>query len=416
MPTATVVGGGPGGLMAAEVLATAGVQVTVIEHMPSVGRRLVLAGRSGLNLTNVEPTDALVARFGAASSRLADALREFDADALRAWSAGLGEPTFAGSSGRVFPQAFRATPLLRAWLARLADLGVVIETRTRWLGWADDGWRVLRCSCGDEVSDRSTDITILALGGASWPRVGSDGGWVPILRGAGVVVHDLRPANCGVRVSWSTGFLDRFEGVPVKNTAVTIGTAVAVRGDLMITATGLEGGPIYASIPAIRSAIDAEGVAAIHVDLHPDLTIAQLSDRWSKRRAKESMSSALRRTLGLSPVAITLVREATGGPPPSEPDALAELVKAVPLRIHETMPIDRAISSAGGVALDEVDDAFMLRRLPGTYVIGEMLDWEAPTGGYLLQATMSTAVRAAQSAARTLVAESNGKPSNSQPD
>ncbi|MDO8389750.1 MAG: TIGR03862 family flavoprotein [Actinomycetota bacterium] len=396
MPTtATIIGGGPAGLIAAETLATAGWAVTVYEHMPSVGRKLLLAGRSGLNLTHHEPLATLLQHYGDAAV-VRDAVVAFDPAALRAWADGLGESTFVGSSGRVFPHSMRATPLLRAWLARLAGLGVRIEVRHRWLGWADTG--ACRFAQADgTVVDRAADATVFALGGASWPRVGSDGGWVQPFREAGVVVHDLRPANCGVHIAWSTTFRDRFPGTPLKNIALTaLGTTV--RGDAVVTSTGLESGPVYPVSAAVRDEVARHGACTIAVDLQPDLTEAAISQRLSHRRPKESLTTWLRRTLALPTVAEGLVREATGNRPPIAPAALAHLLKAVPLTVHAVAPIDRAISSAGGIALAEIDERFMLRRLPGTFVAGEMLDWEAPTGGYLLQATFATGVAAAQGA------------------
>ncbi len=409
--TATVVGAGPAGLMAAEVLGAAGLRVTVFEHMPSVGRKLLLAGRGGLNITHSEPLDQFIARFAADADRLERALRTFGPSELRAWCDGLGEPTFIGTSGRVFPASFRATPLLRAWLARLAGLGVVTQTRDRWMGWgstssgAVDPRRAM-FSRRDDNSTATTravasDVTVFALGGASWPRVGSDGGWVPAFRRAGVEVNELRPANCGVRVEWSRVFADRFAGVPLKNVAIGVsvdGVMVWCRGDAMITMGGLEGGPVYAQSRAIRDAIDRDGRCVIKVDLHPDLTVETLTERLTHRRPKESLAASLRRAIGLSPVAVSVLRESTANHVPSHAAPLAKLVKAVPLVVTSTMPIARAISSAGGVALSEVDDSFMLHRLPGVFVAGEMLDWEAPTGGYLLQASFSTAVVAARGA------------------
>jgi uncharacterized flavoprotein (TIGR03862 family) len=405
--SAIIIGGGPGGLMAAEVLAATGVQVDVYEHMPSVGRKLLLAGRGGLNITHSEPTPSLLARYGNASPRLATAVQEFDATALRAWCAGLGEATFVGSSGRVFPQSFRATPLLRAWLRRLDELGVRIHTRHRWVGWATDpsggvDARVVRVLGPDgTVSELRADVVLLALGGASWPRVGSDGGWVSVLRDAGIEISELRAANGGVRIEWSPPFAARFAGTPLKNVAIGAPGVTAVRGDAMITAPGLEGGPIYAIGAAVRRLID-NGGATLSIDLQPDLTHAQIDARLSKRRPKDSTTSALRRALALAPAALAVMREATANVLPTDADALADLVKATPLRVVEMMPIERAISTAGGVALAEVDGDFMLQRLPGTFVAGEMLDWEAPTGGYLLQATFSTAVAAAGGALRYL--------------
>ncbi len=409
--TALVVGGGPGGLMAAEVLATAGLRVTVVEHMPSVGRKLLLAGRSGLNLTHSEPAAELLARYGPQRQRLERAIDAFGPTDLRTWSAGLGEPTFVGSSGRVFPQSFRATPLLRAWLQRLDRLGVAIVTRTRWTGWGRrpdgtiDPRRITVRAVGDDesnVRELSADVVVLALGGASWPRVGSDGGWTAVVRDAGVEVHPLRPANCGVRYQWMPLFVGRHAGSPVKNVAVAVAgdPTTAVRGDLMITDDGLEGGPVYTLSAAVRDGIDCSGSATLLVDLHPDLTVAEVATRLERRRPKDSLSTVLKRTLGLSPTAVALLHEVCGPSVPRDPAALAALVKAVPVVVRATAPIDRAISSAGGIAFDEVDESYMLRRLPGVFVAGEMLDWEAPTGGYLLQATFATAVAAGQGALR----------------
>ncbi|MFZ4720205.1 MAG: NAD(P)/FAD-dependent oxidoreductase [Ilumatobacteraceae bacterium] len=401
--TAIVVGGGPGGLMAAEVLATAGLNVTLVEHMPSVGRKFLLAGRSGLNLTHSEPLERMVPRYGDAAPRLDAALRAFDAGALREWSAGLGEPTFIGTSGRVFPTSLRGAPLLRAWLRRLDELGVRALTRTRWTGWSPDGALLVRDRDGTQQT-LASDVVVFALGGASWPRVGSDGGWVARFRDAGIEVHDLRPANCGVRIAWSDDFIERHAGAPLKNVALRVGDVV-VRGDAVITATGMEGGPVYGVSAAVRAAVDRDGVASMLVDLHPDLDVPQVATRLGRRRPKDSVSTTLKRTLGLSPAAVAVLREPSVGRLPTSPDHLAAHLKAVPVRVDDVMPIDRAISSAGGVALDEVDDAFMLRRRPGTYVVGEMLDWEAPTGGYLLQATFATAVTAARAAVDRLAAD-----------
>jgi uncharacterized flavoprotein (TIGR03862 family) len=363
--------------MAAEVLATGGVSVTVYERMPSVGRKLLLAGRGGLNLTHTEPLDAFLARYGPARAWLQAAIEEFGPDALRAWCAGLGQEPFVGSSGRVFPSGFRATPLLRAWLARLATLDVTLRTRHEWWGFDDE-------SVG-------ADALVLALGGASWPRTGSNGAWTSVVDAAGIAVAPLRPANCGFAVEWTSVFRERFAGVPLKNVAVSFEGATA-RGDVMITDTGIEGAAVYALSVALRAAIDARGGAELTVDLRPDLSSAELRERLARGRRKDSASTALGR-VGVAPVAIGLLREATGGRLPAD---VAALVKALPLTLDATELIDRAISTAGGIALDEVDDTFMLRRRPGTFVAGEMLDWEAPTGGYLLQACFATAVAAAE--------------------
>ena len=399
MSTADVIGGGPAGLIAAEVLARAGVAVTVHDRMPSVGRKFLLAGHGGLNITHSEDRERFVARYGASAERLAPMLAVFGPQDLRDWCAGLGEPTFVGSSGRVFPQAFRTTTLFRAWLARLTELGVRIETRQRWAGWTTDGGLRLIGADG-EVSEAAGDVTIFALGGASWPRLGSDGGWVGPFSERGVTVTPLRPANVGVRVEWTAVFADRFEGRPLKHVALTVRgrSGRPVRGDAMVTRTGLEGGPVYAIGAAIRDALDSGGRCVLEVDLRPDLTVDQLTDRLRHRRPKDSASTWLRRSIGLDPVAIGLLRESSGGALPGEAAVTAELVKAVPVVVAATMPIDRAISTAGGIAWSEVDESLMLRALPGTFVAGEMLDWEGPTGGYLLQASFSTGVVAAQGA------------------
>lgn len=399
-------GGGPAGLMAAEVLAAAGVEVTLLDHMPSVGRKLLLAGRGGLNITHSEPIDALLSRYGAGRPAVEPAVRSFTPTDLRAWCDGLGEPTFIGSSGRVFPRSFRATPLLRAWLRRLAEAGVVIETRHRWVGWptgadgAAEGTAAL-VSHGGTTTALNADAVVLALGGASWPRVGSDGGWVPVVRAAGVEVHDLVASNSGVHVAWTADFAARFGGVPLKNVAVSV-DGVTVRGDAMITATGLEGGPIYAVGAAARESVGREGSCVIELDLQPDLTGAAIADRLA-RRPKDSISTSLAR-LGLAASSVALIREATANRVPRDALRLAALVKALPVVVDGIAPIDRAISSAGGIALDEVDEHGMLRRVPGTFVAGEMLDWDAPTGGYLLQASLSTGAAAARGVLARLAA------------
>ena len=400
-PTAAVVGGGPGGLMAAEVLAGAGVAVTLFERMPSVGRKLLLAGRGGLNLTHSEPLAQLLGRYGPAEERLAEAVRSFGPDDLRAWCAGLGQPTFVGSSGRVFPEALRATPLLRAWLARLAGLGVQLRVRHTWQGWDGGGALLFLGPSGTERLH--PDVTLLALGGASWPRVGSDGAWVPVLETAGVAVTPLRPANCGFVVGWSPVFADRFAGGSLKNVRLSFG-AVAVRGDTTITTQGIEGGALHVLSASLRDQVAASGSAVLGVDLHPDLTVDDLRLRLARGRAKDSLSTVLKRAGGLQPIAVGLLREVTGNRLPRHPGALARLVKEVRVPVVAVQPLARAISTAGGVALDELDATFMLRRRPGTFVVGEMLDWEAPTGGYLLQATFSTAVRAATAAAALAMA------------
>ncbi|MGE0714912.1 MAG: TIGR03862 family flavoprotein [Alphaproteobacteria bacterium] len=393
MPTVAVVGGGPAGLIAAEVLSAAGVEVVVHDRMPSVGRKLLMAGRGGLNLTHSEPPDAFLARYGAAAERLAPAIAAFPPAALRAWADGLGQATFVGSSGRVFPQAMKASPLLRAWLARLAAAGVRFRLRSRWQGWDPTGRLVFATSGGIETA--APDATLLALGGASWPRLGADGGWVPLLAARGVRMQPLVSANCGFAVDWSEGFRSRFAGVPLKGIGLAF-AGRAVRGEAVVTAYGVEGGAVYALSAALRDAIAREGRAVASFDLRPEMSVDALRRRLERVGAAQSASSRLRKAAGLAPVAVNLLREAGAGALPRDAEGLARLVKAVPVTVTAPQPLARAISTAGGIALDEIDDAFMLHRLPGVFVAGEMLDWEAPTGGYLLQACFATGVAAAR--------------------
>lgn len=374
-PTVAVVGAGPTGLMAAEAAAGAGAEVTIIDQRRSFGRTLLLAGRSGLNLTHAEPLEVFLGRYGDGRAMLEPAIRAFPPDAVRAWAGELGADTFVGSSGRVFPAAMRATGLLRAWTARLAGLGVAMRTGETWAGFTDDG------------------ATVLALGGASWPSVGGDGSWLAHVETAGIPVVPFAASNAGVLVAWSAPLLERFEGVPIKNAALTAGGRT-VRGEPTITATGLEGGPIYALGPELRSGHGLE------IDLQPDLDADALAARLvDRRRTKDSVSTWLRKG-GLSPVDVALLRDATGNRLPTEATAIAGLAKAVPIPVDGLAPIDRAISTAGGIALDAIDDTGMLLDRPGTWVAGEMVAWDAPTGGYLIQACLSTGHRAGVAAAR----------------
>ena len=391
-PSVAVVGGGPAGLMAAEVAAAAGAEVTVFEMHRSPARKLLLAGRSGLNLTHTEPFADFVQRYSRSAPALVAALERFPPTRVREWADGLGQATFVGSSGRVFPASSRAAPLLRAWMARLADLGVELRTGHRWTGWADDRL-AFETPVGEVTFD--ADATVLALGGASWPRVGSDGGWVSILAADGIAVAPLRAANCALSIEWSAVFLDRFEGQPVKNVVASWGGR-ATRGELVVTRTGFEGGPVYALAGPIgeRNRFPAE----MSLDLAPDLDEAALVGRLSNRRPKASQTTWLRGA-GIEPIVVGLLREATGNRIPDDPVELARLLHAVPVPVVGLAAIDRAISTAGGVSFDELDDRLMLRARPGVFVAGEMLDWDAPTGGYLLQACFSTG-RAAGEAAR----------------
>lgn len=410
-----IVGGGPAGLAAAEVLAQAGRAVTVYDRMPSVGRKLLIAGRGGLNLTHSEPRAAFLARYHPAG-QLDAAIAAFPPEALRDWCAELGEPTFVGSSGRVFPTSFKASPLLRAWLARLDRLGVRIRTRHRLTAIAergpsdraasrsapatagrrpsagrsnpDPGAGLLHLTMSFETPDGPAEIqpraALLALGGASWPRLGSDGRWVPLLEGLGVEVAPLEPANAGFAVAWSDLFRERFAGAPLKRVALAC-DGTTVRGEAVITEAGIEGGAVYALSRHLRTAIAARGSARLIVDLRPDLTRDALARRLSGARPGDSAATRLRKAAGLSPVAAGLLREAAGAALPAEPAALAGLIKAAPLDLVGSAPIERAISTAGGVRLDALDGRAMLRVRPGLFLAGEMLDWEAPTGGYLLQ-------------------------------
>jgi uncharacterized flavoprotein (TIGR03862 family) len=399
MSRAAVVGAGPAGLIAAERLAAAGVGVTVYDRMPSVGRKFLLAGRGGLNLTHSEPLEQFLDRYRPRHDALRAAIVAFPPQRLREWCEALGQQTFVGTSGRVFPKAMKASPLLRAWLRRLADAGVSFAMRHRFVGWRDGALAFARPD-GTMITDRP-DVTILALGGASWPRLGSDGGWAVALAETGIAITPLRSANCGFRVNWSEPLRNRRAGTPLKRIAVTF-AGQTVRGEAVITADGIEGGAIYALSGPLREAILRDGSAVLAVDLRPDLTQADLAARLAKARAKESLSTALRKNARLSPAAIDLTREAAigehrqlAGLPATE---LAAFIKAVPLRLTGVADIARAISTAGGVSFDEIDERFMLRKQPGVFVAGEMLDWEAPTGGYLLQASFATGVAAAEGA------------------
>ena len=398
-----VIGAGPAGLMAAEVLAQGDAAVTVYDAMPSAGRKFLMAGRGGLNLTHSEPLPAFLARYAGAQPHLEAVIEAFPPQALRDWSEALGQPTFVGSSGRVFPKAFKASPLLRAWLRRLDAQGVQLVLRHRWTGWSEDGRLTFQTPDGQRKIEASA--TVLALGGASWPRLGSDGTWADTLAAKGVTISPQRPANSGFTVAWSDIFRDRFEGQPLKGVALTFGTQT-VRGEAVVTRTGIEGGAIYALSADLREAILGAEQATLHVVLRPDLAIEELTARLSAPKGKQSLSNFLRKAAHLSPVAIGLLQEAakTSGVPLASlsPPDLARLINAVPLQLNGVAPIARAISTAGGIAFDELDANFMIRRLPGVFAAGEMLDWEAPTGGYLLQASFATGAAAGRGVLRWL--------------
>jgi uncharacterized flavoprotein (TIGR03862 family) len=385
--------------MAAEVAARGGAAVTIYERMPTVGRKFLLAGRGGLNLTHSEKLAAFLKRYGAAEPRLSAAIETFPPEALRAWCEELGQETFVGSSGRVFPKSMKTSPVLRAWLRRLDAAGVGFKLRHRWTGWDEEGRLLFDTPEGEQVI--GADATILALGGATWPHLGSDGAWVGAMRGAGIGMVPLQPANCGVLAGWSDVFRSRFAGQPLKRLELSFGDQ-KVRGEAIVTETGLEGGGIYALSASLREAIADRGEALLYIDLRPDVARADLEARLAAPRAKQSLSTFLRKAANLSPVAIGLLQEAAMASSQRlaamAPAALADLVKAVPVRLTGVAPVTRAISTAGGIAFDEVDEHFMLRRRPGVFVAGEMLDWEAPTGGYLLQACFATGASAGHGA------------------
>jgi uncharacterized flavoprotein (TIGR03862 family) len=390
-----VIGAGPAGLMAAEVLAQGGARVTVYDAMPSAGRKFLMAGRGGLNLTHSEKLPVFLTRYREAMPRLAAAIEAFPPDRLREWCEALGQPTFVGSSGRIFPKALKASPLLRAWLRRINASGVQFSLRHRWTGWDENGHLLFQTPDGQRAVDARA--TVLALGGVSWPRLGSDGGWAETLAAKRVKVSPLKPANCGFAVDWSDIFRDRFEGEPLKGIALSFG-AHSVRGEAMITRNGIEGGAIYALSAELREAILGSGKATLYIALRPDLEVSDLVARLSAPRGKQTFSNWLRKAAQLSPVRIGLLQEAakvSGVALSSLSSAnLAEQINAVPLQLTGIAGIARAISTAGGIAFEELDADFMIRRWPGVFAAGEMLDWEAPTGGYLLQACFATGAAA----------------------
>ena len=390
-----IIGAGPAGLMAATHLARAMGQnpdITLYDHMPSPARKFLLAGRGGLNLTHSMPMPEFLQAYGERAAELTSALAAFSPQDLRGFVDIMGEATFVGSSGRVFPKSFKASPMLRAWLRAVQTSGVKFKSRHRWQGWNDKS--ELKFETPQGPTAVVADATILALGGASWARLGSDGNWVEILRSVGIDIATLEPSNCGFDLAWSPHFAMQHAGSPLKSVQFSSGEQ-SLRGEAIVTAHGLEGGAIYALSGAFRRQIKAHGVATLTLDLRPDVTLDSLKTRLSAPRNGQSGSSFLRKA-GLSPVQIGLLREVLGKDLPFNADVLAQTIKSLPLKIIAPRPIDRAISSAGGVRFQELDAHLMLHKMPGVFVCGEMLDFDAPTGGYLLQAAFSTGVVAAQ--------------------
>lgn len=394
MARTAVIGGGPAGLMAAEVLVAAGEDVTVFDAMPTMGRKLLMAGKSGLNITHSEPHAALRQRYGAVPEHFTAALDAFTAEELRQWCADLGIETFIGSSGRVFPTAMKASPLLRAWLARLETSGVALKPRHRWVGFDGDA---LVFDTPEGKHSEKFDATILALGGASWARLGSDGAWAQILAEEGVAISPFKPANCGFDVDWSPVFVERFAGAPIKSVTAT-SAAGTIPGEFVVSATGVEGGLVYLHAAPLRDELLAGRPASLLIDLIPGRTVERLAADLARQPQKLSFSNRLRKGAGLDPVKASLVREVFPAAAQMSPEALAAAIKALPIPLVRPRPIDRAISTAGGIEFSALDNTGMLTARAGVFPAGEMLDWEAPTGGYLLTACLASGRAAAQGA------------------
>lgn len=396
-PLVAVIGGGPAGLMAAEALAQAGVAVEVFDAMPSVGRKFLLAGVGGMNITHSEPYPAFIGRYGERREAIDALLRDFDADALRQWIHGLGIDTFVGTSGRVFPTDMKAAPLLRAWLKRLRDSGVVIHTRHRWLGWDAEGALRIGYPQGERLVHATA--VVLALGGGSWARLGSDGSWVPLLAERAVDISPLRPSNCGFEVqAWSDLLKDKFAGAPLKNIALSVPGSAPRKGEFILTAQGVEGSLVYAWSAAVRAGIERNGRATLLLDLLPDRPVDKIAQVLAKPRGSRSMAKHLHGQLGIDGVKAALLRELTDQATFADPVRLAQAIKALPIELVRTRPLDEAISSAGGVRFEAMDEGLMIKQLPGVFCAGEMLDWEAPTGGYLLTACFASGLRAGRAA------------------
>jgi uncharacterized flavoprotein (TIGR03862 family) len=404
-----IIGGGPAGLMAAEAASAAGAQVDLYDGMASVGRKFLLAGKGGLNLTHSELTEKFLSRYGARRTQITPILASFGPDAVRAWARGLGIETFVGSSGRVFPTDLKAAPLLRAWLRRLRQAGVRFHMRHRWSGWDAQGALCFASPEGNRTVQ--SDAVVLALGGGSWPKLGSDASWVPLLAERGVQVAPLLPANCGFNVGWSEHFLKKFAGHPVKSVAIVVRNDAGAEswhpGEFVITETGVEGGVIYTVSAPLRDEILAKGIATLRLDLAPDRDVPRLTHDLSRPRGKRTMATHLQRQAHIEGVKAGLLREVVSKEDFVDPARLAASIKALPLRLVAPRPLEEAISTAGGVPFNALDKRLMIRTLPGLFCAGEMLDWEAPTGGYLLTACFATGQAAGSGAVAWLRATQN---------
>jgi len=387
-----IIGGGPAGLMAAESASAGGAQVDLYDAMASVGRKFLLAGKGGLNLTHAEPIQKFLSRYGSRQAEIAPLLSSFGPDAIQIWAHSLGVETFVGSSGRVFPTDLKAAPLLRAWLRRLRQAGVQFHMRHRWLGWNGQG--ALSFDTPNDSRAVQADAVVLALGGGSWPKLGSNASWVPLLAKRGLPIAPLLPANCGFDVGWSEHFLKRFAGHPIKSVAVVVrsdnGAECGLPGEFVITETGVEGGVIYTVSAALRDEILAKGVATMYLDLAPDRDMPRLTRDLSRLRGKRTMATHLQRQANIEGVKAGLLREVASKEDFRDPARLAAVIKALPLRLVAPRPLEEVISTAGGVVFDSLDDRLIVRTLPGLFCAGEMLDWEAPTGGYLLTACFAS--------------------------
>jgi uncharacterized flavoprotein (TIGR03862 family) len=400
--TVVIIGGGPAGLMAAEAAVINGARVDLYDAMPSIGRKFLLAGKGGLNLTHSEPLERFLARYGDRRTKIESSVRSFSPDLVRAWAHELGVDTFIGSSGRMFPSDLKAAPLLRAWLRRLRQAGVRFHVRHRWSGWDEEGR--LRFLTEEGMSLVQADAVVLAMGGGSWPQLGSDGAWTQILAERQVPIAPLKPANCGFDVRWSEHFRTRFAGSPVKTVALVVktadGTMIRHMGEFVVTVNGVEGGIVYMGSAPVREVIAEEGLATVYLDLAPDRTLSQLEQALSRPRGKRTIATHLKRCAGIAGVKAGLLREIVPHDVLADPVRAATAIKSLPLTLVAPRPLEEAISTAGGLSFEALDDNLMLRALPGVFCAGEMLDWEAPTGGYLLTACFATGRRAGIKAAQ----------------